>query len=104
MNLKRKIQEGAVKTIEKLAIRQAKREMGNLNEKHMEFIKQIQMECAEVLELEDDQKAMSLSAIIIASILQGFDTQREMELTLEMAKTTIDEYWKQKDIPQKQDF
>ena len=74
-----------------------------ISERHREFIDDIQNKCADIIELEPEEKQGSIVATVCANIIQGFDTQEEMNLVIEMIQNAINEYWKLDDIPQKQE-
>lgn len=102
LSLRQKIAIASVKTLQKITMNHSQKQMQKIAQKHEQFIKEIQDKCADIVELEDEKQQPLIIAVVCTSIIQGFDTKKEMDFVTEMIKTAIEEYWKQDDISQKQ--
>lgn len=103
LSLRQRMAITAVKGLQGIAKRKAYKQMTKISEKHREFIDEIQSRCADIIELEPENKQGQIVATVCANIIQGFDTKQEMDIVIEMIKTAINKYWETEGIPQKEE-
>lgn len=100
-SLRQKMALKAVDWSKKIAVKKSEKEMIKISDKYRSFINEIQEKCADIIELEPENKQSSIVTTICANIIQGFDTKKEMDLVIDMIQNAINEYWKNDEIPQK---
>lgn len=89
----------AIRASQKIAIRKAKKDIRKLYTKHEEMINNLMDETAKIMSLEKEEKQPTMMAMICTNMITGFDTQKEMEMVLEMIKKTLEEYNKENKTP-----
>lgn len=103
LSIRQKMAIFSVKQMQKVMVRKGYRNMVKISDKYRAFIDEIQEKCADIIELEhDDKQQINIVATVCANIIQGFDNKEEMNLVIEMIQHAVNEYWNMEDIPQKE--
>jgi len=98
LSLRQRMGIASVKILQDLAIQKARLSIRDLETRYKLQIQEILRQIEGVMSIEEEKNHPALASIICSYIIGAFDTEKEVEMCLEMTRQTVEEYVKNFDI------